>query len=328
MFKVFTLNLNKVTKKMFNFFKKNINKVKKVSNFDSMKFILHTDYQDFMIIVTFFLFWISIQFGQVIEDTIAYVFVLSLGIIHGANDLNILQKKQLKKTNFIKSLSLYLSLILLCVLTYWIHPFTAVLLFILLSAYHFGEQHLEKKISSKKWLENIIFIAYGLLIFTLLFYVNISDVNAIVANLTRHTIPKIVIEVVFVIATSSLLASLLYAHHQKYVLQINYFKEFLYLFVLFLVFKTGTLIFGFAVYFVFWHSIPSITDQIHYLFGTKDKRSVVNYFKAAFFYWILSISALVTAYYLMEAQLFNAVLFLILFAVTAPHTWVMKRMKE
>ena len=293
-----------------------------------MKRISSVDYQDFMIIVTFFLFWISIQFGQVIEDTIAYIFVLSLGIIHGANDLNILQKKQLKKNNFIKSLFLYLLLIVLCVVSYWIHPFTSVLLFIVLSAYHFGEQHLEKKVSSHQWLETTIFIAYGLVIFTLLFYVNISDVNSIVSNLTNHTIDILLVKIVFVIAISTLTASLIYAHYKKHILHLNYFKEFLYLFVLFLVFKTGTLIFGFAVYFVFWHSIPSITDQIHYLFGSKSKNSILNYFKAAFFYWLLSIAGLVTAYYFMEAQLFNAVLFLILFAVTAPHTWVMKRMKE
>jgi Brp/Blh family beta-carotene 15,15'-monooxygenase len=293
-----------------------------------MKRITSVDYQDFMIIITFFLFWISIQFGQVIEDTIAYIFVLSLGIIHGANDLNILQKKQLKKNNFIKSLILYLLLIVFCVVSYWIHPFTSVLLFIVLSAYHFGEQHLEKKVSSNRWLETIIFIAYGLVIFTLLFYVNISDVNSILSNLTNHTISILLTEIVFIIAISTLTTSLVYAHYKKHILHLNYFKEFLYLFVLFLVFKTGTLIFGFAVYFVFWHSIPSITDQIHYLFGSKSKNSIVNYFKAAFFYWLLSISGLVVAYYFMEAQLFNALLFLILFAVTAPHTWVMKRMKE
>jgi len=293
-----------------------------------MKQFLSTDYQDFMIIVTFFLFWTSIQFGQVIEDTIAYIFVLSLGIIHGANDLNILQKKQLKKNNFLKSLFLYLFLILLCVFSFLLNPFVAVLLFVLLSAYHFGEQHLEKKISGNLWLQSVIFISYGLLIFSLLFYENISDVNSIVSNLTQHTIDQTLIEIVFFVASITLVGCFLFALYKKYILDINYFKEFLYLFVLFLVFKTGTLIFGFAVYFVFWHSIPSITDQIHYLFGVKSKNSVVKYFKSAFIYWVFSITGLVIAYYFLEEKLFNAVLFLILFAVTAPHTFVMKRMKE
>ena len=55
--------------------------------------ILSLHYQDFKIIFTVFLFWISIQFGQIVEDLIAYFMVLSLGIVHGANDLFILKKK-------------------------------------------------------------------------------------------------------------------------------------------------------------------------------------------------------------------------------------------
>lgn len=293
-----------------------------------MKGFFKVDYQDFMIIITFFLFWISIQFGEVIEDAIAYVFVLSLGIIHGANDLNILQKNKIKKHNFGTSLFIYLMIILFCMLTYWAVPFIAMLAFIFLSAYHFGEQHLEKKIVSFGKLKGYIYIIYGSFIFALLFHENIADVNSILSSLTGVGMSLQLVQYML-IALSVLLVSIpLYAHYKKIPLQLNYFKELLYLFVLFLVFKTGSLIFGFAVYFVFWHSIPSITDQIRFLFGSQNKRSVTKYFKAAFFYWVLSITGLVVAYYMLDSKLFNTVLFLILFAVTAPHTWVMKRMKE
>jgi Brp/Blh family beta-carotene 15,15'-monooxygenase len=293
-----------------------------------MKHLLKTDYQDFMIIVTFFLFWISIQFGELIEDAIAYVFVLSLGIIHGANDLNILQKKKMKKKQFGKSLFVYLTIIFFCMLTYWLFPFVAMLSFILLSAYHFGEQHLEKKIADFGVLRGFIFSVYGLFIFSLLFHENIEDVNRILSSLTNTEISLQLIKYTLIILSVFLLAIPAYAYFKNISVKLNYFKELLYLLVLFLVFKTGSLIFGFAVYFVFWHSIPSIADQIQFLFGTQNKRSVTNYFRAAFLYWVISIVGLVIAYYALDAQLFNTVLFLILFAVTAPHTWVMKRMKE
>ncbi|MFK7749412.1 MAG: Brp/Blh family beta-carotene 15,15'-dioxygenase [Kordia sp.] len=293
-----------------------------------MKQFFKVDYQDFMIIITFFLFWISIQFGEVIEDTIAYIFVLSLGIIHGANDLNILQKKKVKKNSFGQSLFVYLMIILFCMLTYAVVPFIAMLAFILLSAYHFGEQHLEKKIVSFKKLRGFVYAIYGLFIFALLFHENIEDVNNILSNLTATEISLKLVQYVLIVLSVLLLLIPVYSNYKKIPIKINYFKELLYLFVLFLVFKTGSLIFGFAVYFVFWHSIPSITDQIRFLFGKESKHSVTKYFKAAFFYWVLSIVGLVTAYYFLDTQLFNTVLFLILFAVTAPHTWVMKRMKE
>ena len=64
--------------------------------------ILSLHYQDFKIIFTVFLFWISIQFGQIVEDSIAYFMVLSLGIVHGANDLFILKKKTIPKIDPLK----------------------------------------------------------------------------------------------------------------------------------------------------------------------------------------------------------------------------------
>lgn len=293
-----------------------------------MKQLLKIDYQDFMIFITFFLFWISIQFGEVIEDTIAYIFVLSLGIIHGANDLNILQKNKIKKHNFGKSLFIYLMIILSCMIIYWIVPFIAMLAFILLSAYHFGEQHLEKKIADFGMLKGCIYTMYGLFIFSLLFHENMADVNTILSGLTATEISLELVQYILISLSALLLLLPVYAHFKNITIKFNYFKELLYLFVLFLVFKTGSLIFGFAVYFVFWHSIPSIADQIRFLFGTHNKRSLTKYFKAALFYWVLSIAGLVIAYYALDSQLFKTVLFLILFAVTAPHTWVMKRMKE
>ena len=56
--------------------------------------------------------------------------------------------------------------------------------------------------------------------------------------------------------------------------------------------------------------------------------SLLNYFKTAFVYWIISIVGLLVAYYYLTENLFSSVIFLVLFAVTAPHVWVMNRMKK
>jgi len=132
-----------------------------------------------MIFFTFLLFWISIQFGQIIEDSIAYVIVLSIGIIHGSNDFTILKKQQKNTTSFLKSTAFYLFLIILCIVSYLIHPFISFLFFIILSSYHFGEQHLEDKISGSKVLKSILYTAYGMLIFSLIFIENLKDVEVV-----------------------------------------------------------------------------------------------------------------------------------------------------
>ena len=90
-----------------------------------MNTVFNRNYQNLMIFFTFFLFWISIQFGEVVEDFLAYIMVISLGILHGANDLLILSLKEKKNKNFIKNLLLYISIIVLCLLIY-LFPFMFV----------------------------------------------------------------------------------------------------------------------------------------------------------------------------------------------------------
>jgi Brp/Blh family beta-carotene 15,15'-monooxygenase len=131
------------------------------------------NYKDFMIFFTFFLFWISIQFGEVVEDYLAYIMVVSIGILHGANDLLILSTKEKMDKMFRKNLIIYVSIIFLCVIIYLFSPFIAILLFVLLSSYHFGEEHLGETINLNFLFNAVYFLAYGLFIFYLLFYQSI-----------------------------------------------------------------------------------------------------------------------------------------------------------
>ena len=57
-----------------------------------MDVLFSENYQNFKIFFTFLLFWFSIQFGEVVEDIVAYFLVITLGILHGANDLLIIDR--------------------------------------------------------------------------------------------------------------------------------------------------------------------------------------------------------------------------------------------
>ena len=281
-----------------------------------------------MIFFTFLLFWTSIQFGQIIEDSIAYVIVLSIGIIHGSNDFTILRKQQSNTTSFLKSTGFYLFLILMCILSYIMNPYISFLFFILLSSYHFGEQHLEEKVFGSKILKSILYIAYGMLIFSLIFIENMSDVNAIMQNLTGSIIPNDWINIMFIVSLSLLVVLFAYQFTKKIKPKIQIVRELFYILLLFLVFKTSSLILGFAIYFVLWHSIPSILDQTKFLSGDYSFKTILVYLKTAFIYWLISIVGLIISYYFLDQSQFNSIIFIVLFAVTAPHVWVMNRMKQ
>lgn len=286
------------------------------------------DYQYFKIIFTVLLIWIGYQFQGLMADSIAYLLILTLGIVHGANDLLILRKFEKSSSNFIKSVIGYNGLIGLCILSFFIHPFISLLLFILISGYHFGEQHFENSIKASKWIEYSFYLFYGLIIFGMIFSQNMEEVQKIVFGLTDQTFPENSILIVTLISSGLLLILLIYGLNKKNVFTFNIVKEILNLALLFIAFRYTNLIFGFGLYFIFWHSIPSIMDQTNYLSGTTNKQSLLFYLKKAAPFWTMSIAGLLTLYFVMDESLFSSAIFLILFAVTAPHVWVMFRMKK
>jgi len=156
-----------------------------------------------------------------------------------------------------------------------------------------------------------------------------SDVDVIMIELTGGTFSKIQIEITLITSAIFLGGGSVFLFLTKRNEAILFLREFLYFVLLFLVFNTSSLILGFAIYFILWHSIPSIIHQIEFISGSLNKRNVITYVKKALIYWVISIAGLLVLYQLLpEIKLLATVVFVILFAVTAPHTWVMHRMKN
>jgi Brp/Blh family beta-carotene 15,15'-monooxygenase len=294
-----------------------------------MNALKNYNYENIALFLTFFLLWVSIQFGEVVEDFLAYVMVISLGILHGANDLLILSIKDKKEKSLLKNLIIYISIIILCLVIYLFSPFVAILFFVLLSSYHFGEEHLSERINVNVVFNFFYFLGYGMFIFSLLFYQSIPDVDLIMNELTGLTFTKNQIEVTLFASSGFLFTASLFLILTKRNSYKIFLKEFFYLVLLYLVFKTSSLILGFAIYFILWHSIPSIIHQVEFISGNLNEKSILLYVKKAMIYWVISIVGLLTLYKIVpEIELFAAVVFVILFAVTAPHTWVMHKMKN
>jgi Brp/Blh family beta-carotene 15,15'-monooxygenase len=148
-------------------------------------------------------------------------------------------------------------------------------------------------------------------------------------ELTGRTFSKTQIEITLITSAIFLGAGTVFLILTKRNESVLFLREFLYLVLLFFVFNTSSLILGFAIYFILWHSIPSIIHQIEFISGNLNKRNVISYVKKALIYWVISIAGLLFLYKLLpEIKLLATVIFVILFAVTAPHTWVMHRMKN
>lgn len=286
------------------------------------------DYQFFKVFFTISLLCVGFFIPAAVSDSIAYFLILTLGVIHGANDLLILKKYEKNRSSFIKSVFGYNGLIGICILSFFINPFISLLLFIIISGYHFGEQHFEEKLVAPKMYSYSLYLFYGLIIFGMIFIENKVEVDAIVNGLTERKFPENSVLIGTLICAVVLIFLLIIGVIKKFEFKFNFLKEIFYLCLLYLVFRYTGLIFGFGVYFIFWHSIPSIKDQTEYLSGGTDKTTLLYYFKKASPYWLLSIAGLVGLYFIMDENYLTPAIFLILFAVTAPHVWVIFRMKK
>lgn len=287
------------------------------------------NYQNFKIFFTFFLIWISVQFGDVVEDYIGYLLVISIGILHGANDLLILSIRKKVKILDKKNLIIYLSIVFICFLLFFLQPFLSICFFILISSYHFGEEHFSKNFSLNWWFDLFFYAAYGLFLFSILFTFNLNDVKEIMLELTGSYFTKK--EVIISLITSGVLFLLLnlFLIIKNKINLSNFLKELFYLALIIVVFNTSSLILGFAIYFILWHSIPSILGQIEFISGDFRKKNILFYIKKGAIFWAISILGLLIMYYIfMDTKLLNSLIFVILFAVTAPHIWVMYKMKS
>ena len=100
--------------------------------------------------------------------------------------------------------------------------------------------------------------------------------------------------------------------------------------VFYVVFNTASLLLAFCIYFVIWHSIPSLLDQMKFLYGDVSWKSFYRYFKSSFVYWLASLVGTFVLYLLLR----NAEEFMVpglicfLASITVPHVLVMTKIEE
>ena len=97
------------------------------------------------IVLSFLALWLTSFISGELEIIIGFILIFSFGILHGSNDLLLIESLKSKNTNysFYKTLGAYLAVVLAAVSVFYFIPMLALILFIIFSAYHFGEQHWE-----------------------------------------------------------------------------------------------------------------------------------------------------------------------------------------
>ncbi len=247
-------------------------------------------YQNFKLILTVFVIWLSLFLPIEIEEISAVIAVVTLGIFHGSFDVYLLQKQYQKKSyNTIQFTVLYISLAGMMTFLVNLMPLIGFLFFLVFSSYHFGEQQLIAHSHSIKAVRSLYYTSYGILLFSILASSHQETVDELLLLFIETTVDERIWS--FLQWCCGLLFVLLIGVNQSMTIG-QKIRELLYMAFFIIIFKSTSLYFSFAFYFIIWHAIPSIMDQIKIHYHSLNRSNTLSYSKAAFPYWLVALIGL------------------------------------
>jgi Brp/Blh family beta-carotene 15,15'-monooxygenase len=167
----------------------------------------------------------------------------------------------------------------------------------------------------------VFYFSYGAIVFFSLFTFQYEQSAEIILQITGLTLA---FQFFWIGLAVSFLAFLLCLILSKKNLT-HYLLELGLLVVLAFLFSNASLLFGFGLYFVLWHSIPSLNSQLKYIYKASTRNSLLQYLKAAALYWILALAGMLLFYYFVRVpeDQYLSIFFSFLAAITFPHAVVM-----
>lgn len=259
---------------------------------------------------------------------LAAINVLTIGIIHGANDLYIVSKirRTTTKQHFSYLFVIYVLFVFVMVLALYRFPLWSLLLFVIISSFHFGEQQWFQKSTNISVGLYFFYAAFGFMLFSLLFFSHKSETADIIFEITSKRIPDYFFER-FLLFSSIMAVFFLCLTIKK--LKPQLLMQAISLLVLILLFSQTSLLWSFSIYFVLWHSLPSLKEQAAVL-HPHDSSPIRSYIKSALPYWLLSLIGLTAAVLFVDNETISltSLFFAFLAAITIPHVIVIFFMHE
>ena len=266
-----------------------------------------------------------------IENQLIYssLSILLFGIPHGAIDhIIFFKKRQLTKLKFYL---VYLGLIVGFVLMWHIAPVLSLILFLLISAFHFGESQFED-IKITKVLKNTFFFFWGIALLATLIYYNINELASVTAYFDDtlafekvYDIKKVTI--LYYVTNIITIASMILMAVYKQIKIERLLSEFFLLFLIHITFFLFPFIIGFTLYFVVLHSLKVMQDEIEFFKKDNPKFSILDFLKLLAPYSILSIFfttiLLLLSYYTYIPYSIPFLSIVIISVITLPHAIVM-----
>ena len=273
---------------------------------------------------------VGFSVSEALEGVLALFLILTVGLLHGSNDLMVIQRlasyEQVSGITRRKTLLIYIGLIVAVLLLFYAQRQFALLFFVLISSFHFGQQHWHRITKGANGFRFAFYTSYGLLIFGLLFWTHAEQSSLVIEAITSLSFTE---QHFMVLTWAAFGLSMLMLFIAQSISFRVFLVELLALVFLFVVFRYTSLLLSFALYFSLWHAVPSIKDQIELLYPKSSGSGLTSYAKAALLYWGISIVGFVLILFVVGLDSLDVLELLVYFlaAITFPHVIVMSRIE-
>jgi len=292
----------------------------------------------FIVLVGLFSFW-TIDFATQSYISIGLIFLL--GIPHGAIDHLLITEED--RGSSLRFYVFYIGLILLYFTGWLLLPQWSMVLFLLLSAFHFGQSQFSELKVPSRWLSYSLNFFWGCSILSGLIFYNSEEIIQLVSSspdisvlgiLFQATVFKIILWLTSFLTI--VIWSLLYYYQEKInkldegkISKSRWYAELITLLLIHACFYLLPVVIGFTVYFISLHSLKVLSEEFSFFKVKKAQYSLVNFLLLLLPYTLISVIGALALMYLASIGIFNVsniLLVLILLSVlTLPHSLVMNR---
>lgn len=226
---------------------------------------------------------INENWGEFLQYLVLILGTLMIGIPHGAIDNYIFYKRYSKLNLRVKLIFYinYIGLIIIAAAVWYFVPELFMLLFVLYSAYHFGQSNWYYLKFPEFDLKKIVhYLVWGLYILLFPVLVNYQDSEVIInyisgqENVLFNLMYIYRLEILLILALLNLLIIFVY----YYINKIDYkmaLKEILLLSTLTVLYLSAPLLLSFFTYWIFFHSYSSLVETSQYLNKSRSMSSIV-----------------------------------------------------
>ena len=259
-------------------------------------------------------------------------FLFLLGIPHGAIDnVLFLRDNQVKNREFI---GVYLVIVGLNIILWMIFPGIAYILFLLLSAYHFGQSQFSHYSTKHSLVYKALYFFWGISIIAGLIYFNIDEIHLFMNESDKFALlsalhEESMMRTIFLSATTITIALMVFLSIKKSLHPEAFLMEILVISLVLICFYLMPLLIGFTLYFVILHSFKVLREEYIFLNSRNEVSSISSFVKLVAPFTLLSIGGIALLFGMIYLNIltlpYGYLLLIAISSITLPHVFVMNR---